>query len=84
MTTRDPSRFPSGFLCVCVLPPTAAEAEALTSSILLQVLDGKNWMTCGVWYEMVSQGYGAVVLYILIGLDILGSCQYEDAQIVIR
>jgi hypothetical protein len=34
--------------------------------------------------EMLSQGYGAVAVYILIGLDGVGTCQYDDARMVIR
>ena len=70
-------------LSACVLLPTAAEAEALTSSTLLwglrlELVDSK------VVREMLSRGYGAVAVYILIGLDGVGTCQYEDAQMVIR
>lgn len=66
------------------LLPTAVEAEALTSSTLLWWGLRLDLVDSKVVCEMLSQGYGAVTIYILIGLDGVGTCQYEDAQMVIR
>lgn len=79
-----PFRFPPCSLSASVLLPTAAEAEALTSSIFCSGVLRQDLVDSEVVCEMLSQGYGAVAVYILIGLDGLRKCQYDDARMVIR
>jgi hypothetical protein len=58
-------------LSAYALLPTAVEAEASTSSTLLWGFEA-GLVDSEVVCEILSQGYGAVAVYILIGLDDLG------------